>query len=85
MLTSTSSLGVMRLRWCGCFAVLQAELLYFKPANQHNVTFDERSAIIDGTPTLMLSGAIHYTRVHQDEWSRVFGLAVELGLNTIQV
>ena len=59
-------------------------LMYTPGASHHKVTFDERSAIIDGTPTLMLSGAIHYTRVHEEEWERVFALAVELGLNTIQ-
>lgn len=32
----------------------------------------------------MLSGAVHYTRVHEEEWERVFELAVEMGLNTIQ-
>eukprot|EP01046_Picozoa_sp_COSAG06_P004719 COSAG06_NODE_202_length_20343_cov_59.390931_3_plen_1016_part_00 len=59
-------------------------LLMYSPGDSHNITFDERSAIIDGTPTLMLSGAVHYTRVHEEEWERVFELAVELGLNTIQ-
>ena len=33
-------------------------VVYFSPAASHNVSFDERSAIIDGVPTLMLSGAI---------------------------
>ena len=36
-------------------------------------------------PTLLLSGAVHYTRVHEAEWGRVFDLALEMGLNTIQV
>ena len=48
------------------------------------VTYNERSAVLHGTPTLMLSGAIHYTRVLPADWSRVLDLAVEMGLNTIQ-
>jgi len=32
----------------------------------------------------MLSGAVHYTRVHEKESEWVFELAVEMGLNTIQ-
>lgn len=59
-------------------------LVYFAPAASHNISFDSRSAIIDGQPTLMLSGAVHYTRVHEQEWGRVFDLAVEMGLNVIQ-
>eukprot|EP01047_Picozoa_sp_COSAG01_P108933 COSAG01_NODE_37835_length_498_cov_0.877193_1_plen_112_part_01 len=59
-------------------------LLYYSPAQSHNVSFNERSAVIDGQPTFMLSGAVHYTRVHEREWERVFMLARELGLNTIQ-
>jgi hypothetical protein len=59
-------------------------LVYFTPASHHNVSFDRRSPIIDGKPTLLLSGAVHYTRVHEGEWGRVFDLAVEMGLNTIQ-
>ena len=61
-----------------------AGLLYYTPAASHSVAFDQRSAIIDGVPTLMLSGAVHYTRVHEEEWARVFLLAREMGLNTIQ-
>ena len=66
-----------------CLAPADVLLMYTR-AESHNVSFDERSAIIDGVPTLMLSGAVHYTRVHEEEWERVFELAVELGLNTVQ-
>lgn len=62
----------------------QADLVYYKPGKPHSVTFDARSPKIDGTPTLLLSGAVHYTRVHEQEWGRVFDLAREMGLNTIQ-
>eukprot|EP00755_Sulcionema_specki_P016194 Sspe_Gene.61401::Locus_34073_Transcript_1_2_Confidence_0.500_Length_2681::g.61401::m.61401 len=53
-------------------------------AGGRNVSFDERSAIIDGERIFILSGAVHYTRVLPDDWPRVFRLAKELGLNTIQ-
>lgn len=33
-------------------------LLYYTPAARHTVTFNERSFVIDGTPTLLLSGAV---------------------------
>ena len=69
---------------CGLPLAEAAGLLYYAPAASHTVSFNQRSAIIDGTPTLMLSGAVHYTRVHEEEWERVFLLAREMGLNTIQ-
>ena len=36
-------------------------LVFYEPAAAHTVTFNERSAIIDGKPTLMMSGAVHCT------------------------
>ena len=33
---------------------------------------------------VMYSIQVHYTRVHEEEWDRVFKLAVEMGLNCIQ-
>ena len=62
-----------------------AGLLYYTPGGpKRAVSFNERSAIIGGQPTMMLSGAVHYTRVHEEEWGRVFKLAVDMGLNVIQ-
>ena len=49
-----------------------------------NVTFDSRSMIIDGERRLLLSGAVHYARVLPEDWDRVFQLAREMGINTIQ-
>jgi hypothetical protein len=46
-------------------ATASSGVAYFKPAAKHTVGFNERSLIIDGAPTLMLSGAVHYTRVSQ--------------------
>lgn len=42
------------------------------------VTFDSRSAIIDGKPMLILSGAIHYVRVPVSDWPRLFTMWVWL-------
>ena len=33
-------------------------VMYYTPASKHTVTFNSRSLIIDGQPTLMLSGAV---------------------------
>jgi beta-galactosidase GanA len=67
-----------------CVAESSASVIYYTPGQSHNITFDQRSPKINGAPTLLLSGAVHYTRVHEEEWGRVFDLAVEMGLNTIQ-
>ena len=48
------------------------------------VTIDGRSVTINGTRELILSGSIHYARVHPDDWERVFLLARELHMNTIE-
>ena len=49
-----------------------------------NVSMDGRSVIIDGKRELLFSGAIHYSRVHPDDWNHTFQLAKEMNLNTIQ-
>jgi beta-galactosidase GanA len=61
-----------------------ASLIYYTPGQAHNISFDQRSPKINGVPALLMSGAVHYTRVHEGEWERVFDLAIEMGLNTIQ-
>lgn len=78
---------VLAIAEAHCAALTAPEsngLLYYTPAAKHTVSFTERALVIDGTPALMLSGAVHYTRVHEEEWERVFELAVEMGLNCIQ-
>ena len=49
-----------------------------------SVSFDERSALIDGKRTLLLSGAVHFARIMPGDWDRVLGMAKEMGLNTVQ-
>ena len=38
----------------------------------YEVSYDNRSFIIDGQRTLLLSGAVHYPRVSSGEWSSIF-------------
>ena len=38
----------------------------------YEVSYDNRSFIIDGQRTLLLSGAVHYPRVTAGEWSNIF-------------
>ena len=47
-------------------------------AQEKNLTavmYDQRSFIIHGRRTLLLSGSIHYTRVPPSDWNHVFLLA----------
>ena len=38
----------------------------------YEVSYDNRSFIVDGQRTLLLSGAVHYPRVAAGEWSNIF-------------
>ena len=49
------------------------------------MAFDRRSFLIDGRRELLLSGAVHYSRIHPDDWDRVMKLAVELNLDASQL
>ncbi|MDO5048691.1 MAG: beta-galactosidase [Actinomycetaceae bacterium] len=40
--------------------------------------------ILDGQPTQIISGALHYFRVHPSQWAHRLDQAVALGLNTIE-
>ena len=40
--------------------------------------------LLDGQPVRVLSGALHYFRVHPDQWADRIRAARELGLNTIE-
>ncbi|CAI8047848.1 Beta-galactosidase 6, partial [Geodia barretti] len=50
----------------------------------YNVSYDNRSFIIDSQRTLLLSGAVHYPRVDVGDWSTVLRLMYEDGLNAVQ-
>mmetsp|Transcript_25590 Transcript_25590/g.50082 ORF Transcript_25590/g.50082 Transcript_25590/m.50082 type:complete len:1016 (+) Transcript_25590:3-3050(+) len=55
-----------------------------RDAASNGVEFTNRSVIIDGKPTLLFSGAVHYPRVPRSDWGRVFAMAKDMGINTIQ-
>lgn len=55
-----------------------------KSGRGYNVSYDNRSFIINGERTLLLSGAVHYPRVEACEWSKVFREMFLDGLNTVQ-
>ena len=44
----------------------------------------EENFLVDGRPFRILSGAIHYFRVHEDLWTDRIRKAREMGLNTIE-
>jgi beta-galactosidase len=44
----------------------------------------ERDFLLDGRPVQLLSGALHYFRVHPDHWADRIDKARRLGLNTIE-
>jgi beta-galactosidase len=44
----------------------------------------ERDFLLDGEPFRVLSGALHYFRVHPDQWADRIRKAHQMGLNTIE-
>lgn len=48
------------------------------------VAYDRRSFIIDGKPTLILSGSVHYPRLHPSRWQKLFDTFHAAHLNTIE-
>lgn len=44
----------------------------------------EQDFLLDGTPLQILSGSLHYFRVHRDQWADRIHKAKLLGLNTIE-
>ncbi|HEX2289476.1 MAG TPA: beta-galactosidase, partial [Pseudonocardiaceae bacterium] len=44
----------------------------------------ERDFLLDGRPIQLVSGALHYFRVHPDQWADRIDKARRLGLNTIE-
>ncbi|MEV8437909.1 glycoside hydrolase family 35 protein [Actinosynnema sp. NPDC051121] len=47
-------------------------------------TIGERDFLLDGRPFRVLSGALHYFRVHPDHWADRIDKARRMGLNTIE-
>ncbi|HEU5470681.1 MAG TPA: beta-galactosidase family protein [Actinophytocola sp.] len=44
----------------------------------------ERDFLLDGRPIQLISGALHYFRVHPDQWADRIDMARRMGLNTIE-
>ncbi|MFD7657801.1 beta-galactosidase [Actinosynnema sp. NPDC059797] len=49
-----------------------------------DLTIGERDFLLDGEPFRILSGALHYFRVHPDHWADRIDKARRMGLNTIE-
>ena len=74
-------LAALLAAFCSVFGMLRYHDVRGKG---YSVTYDNRSFIIDGERVLLLSGAVHYPRVHDGDWSRVFREMYLDGLNTVQ-
>ncbi len=48
------------------------------------VTFDSRSFRLNGKPFLILSGSVHYIRVHPSRWHDLFQTFIDANLNTVE-
>src|SRR6266571_3875409 len=44
----------------------------------------DRDFLLDGAPFRILSGALHYFRVHPQQWADRIAKARQMGLNTIE-
>lgn len=62
--------------------MLQIELYGGDQMNQ--LTFDRNGFYLDGRPFRIISGDIHYFRIHEKDWGKRLDLALDFGLNTIQ-
>ncbi|ETO20383.1 beta-galactosidase [Reticulomyxa filosa] len=51
----------------------------------YNVTYDERSFIINGQRTLLLGGSVHYPRLSVLQWDDILTKARDDGLNHVEV
>ena len=47
-------------------------------------SFDDKGFYLNGEPFFMVSGDIHYFRIHPSDWDKRLDLAVDFGLNTVQ-
>jgi beta-galactosidase len=46
--------------------------------------YDDETFLLDGQPTRIVSGALHYFRVHPDQWADRIAMGRLMGLNTIE-
>ena len=50
----------------------------------NRLTFDRNGFYLDGRPFRIISGDIHYFRIHEKDWGKRLDLALDFGLNTVQ-
>ena len=50
----------------------------------NRLTFDRDNFYLDGKPFRIISGDIHYFRIHEKDWEERLDLAIDFGLNTVQ-
>ncbi|MBO5280089.1 MAG: beta-galactosidase, partial [Clostridia bacterium] len=50
----------------------------------NKLTWDKQGFYLDGEPFRILSGDMHYFRIHPSDWGKRLDLAVDFGLNCIQ-
>ncbi|MGD0705805.1 MAG: beta-galactosidase family protein [Trebonia sp.] len=54
------------------------------PSEPRKFTVGERDFLLDGEPFRILSGALHYFRVHPGQWADRIRKARQMGLNTVE-
>eukprot|EP01083_Nonionella_stella_P063621 165336_1 len=68
-------------------AVITDDFIRYNDLNgeAYNVTYDERSFIINGKRSLLLGGSVHYPRFSPAEWPSIFKKALADGLNHLEI
>jgi len=56
-----------------------------KGKDGYSITYDDRSFIVAGTRTLLLSGSVHYPRSTPAMWDGLLQEMVQDGLNMVEV
>lgn len=65
----------------GYFFILIIHVSAQKPV--HSFTLGDEDFLLDGKPFQIISGEIHYPRVHKEAWRQRMQMAKAMGLNTI--
>ena len=51
---------------------------------RHSFAIGEHDFLLDGEPHRVISGALHYFRIHPDQWRDRIRMGRMMGLNTIE-